>query len=178
MEEPSPWPVVIGGSPGVGKTSVAKLLAQQHADGVHVESDYFFRAVKHLIDPSLPASKSQNEIVVQAYCEAARVYQAGGMMVFLEGVIGPWWLPQLKKSLGQFHYILLHLPLEMAIRRVAQRQSQPSATVSKVDRMYPQFAKIMDQCSSHVISSEALSIREVTTEISRRIKTGENLIKE
>jgi len=59
-----------------------------------------------------------------------------------------------------------------------QRQSQPSAGISMVDRMYPQFSKVIEQYSSHVVFSEHLSISEVAKEISKRIDTGESLTKE
>lgn len=47
--------VIVSGPPGSGKTTVAAALAGSSARGVHLESDFFFRAIRSgLIPPQRP----------------------------------------------------------------------------------------------------------------------------
>lgn len=79
---------IISGTPGAGKTSLARLLSLSEPKGVHIESDVFFRFLAHRVDPSLPDAQEQNLTVVRAYVAAANQYSAGGYSVYLDGVIG------------------------------------------------------------------------------------------
>ena len=85
-------PLVISGAPGSGETTIARAICQSADNAVCIETDAFFDFVTHLIHPTDPASHHQNEIVISAYCRAARTYADGGYSVCFEGVIGPWFL--------------------------------------------------------------------------------------
>jgi chloramphenicol 3-O-phosphotransferase len=43
---------IISGTPGAGKTSLARALAASDARGVHIETDEFFRFLAHPIGPT------------------------------------------------------------------------------------------------------------------------------
>jgi len=155
---------IISGTPGSGKTSLARLLSANGSRGVHIESDMFFRFVAHRVDPSLPDASSQNSTVVRAYVAAALEYSAGGYDVYLDGVIGPWLLPLITSMASDIQYVLLHAPLDVVLARTQVRTSQSSATRDLVIRMHEQFSGIQDSFRKHVIQTNDKSIEQVASE--------------
>ena len=161
-------PIVIGGCPGSGKTTVSKKLAASINGSVVIETDQFFDFLNNPIDPSTPAAKTQNETVIQAYAAAANVYRMAGHTVILEGVIGPWVLPMLSKTIGRFHYILLHTTLDSALSRVARRKSK-TISPGSVRRMHPQFQKVIDSYRVHTIDTASDSIPAIVDKARRKL---------
>jgi predicted kinase len=156
---------IIGGAPGAGKSSLARLLASSEPDGVHIESDAFFRFVPHRLDPSLPTARVQNEVIVRAYTRASVEYAESGYSVYLEGVIGPWLLPIIAAIATPFDYVLLDVSLEIALARVQSRGTQSSATPEVIRRMHPQFAAAIPASRRHVVDTNGRSLSEVATEL-------------
>ncbi|MEM6999354.1 MAG: AAA family ATPase [Pseudomonadota bacterium] len=154
-------PIIIGGTPGSGKTTLSANLADSYTNGVHLQTDYFFHFLSHCIDPSTPESHTQNQAVTEAYCNAANTYRQHGYQVIIDGVIGPWHFEALTQLMGSFHYILLHAPLATTLQRVAQRNNQPSAHPSVIERMQPQFERVLEAFESHVILTTNLSIADL-----------------
>lgn len=130
---------IITGTPGAGKTSVSHFLSDKNQDGVHMETDVFFHFLSHRIDPSLPASKDQNVAVINAYTKAAMEYAAGGYSVFVDGVIGPWLLSLISPLLKSFEYVILHVPLDVALTRARERASQASAKPAVIRKCMSSF---------------------------------------
>ncbi len=170
--EPMTNVVVVGGVPGSGKTSLARLLASEDPQGVHLEMDGFFRALAHRCDPSLPEADTQNRTVVRACLAATTEYAAGGYTVYLDGVIGPWLLPAITAAVPTFQYVLLHAPLATALARARERATQPSATPEVVTRMHAQFEAVLDTYRRHVIETEGRTVREVADEVLVRRVSG------
>lgn len=162
-------PLVIGGCPGSGKTSVSMALAEAIEDSVVIETDDFFEYLINPVDPSIPAAKAQNETVISAYAEAANVYRKGGYTVILEGVIGPWVFPILIPIVGAFHYFLLHTALKSACERVSQRESKV-VSLGKVERMHPQFEKAVATHGTHVIDTEKIPTQAVAEIILKSVE--------
>lgn len=165
--------LVIGGSPGSGKSSLCAYLAEQDPRGVHLETDRFFGFLAHRIDPSQPEAKAQNETVVQAYCDAGRRFDAGGYQVYLDGVIGPWLLALLRSALGPFDYALLHAPLELTLERLRDRPGQASARPSVATRMHGQFAGCLEDYEPRVLATEQSSIAETAAMLRQRRDRGQ-----
>ena len=166
-------PVVIGGSPGCGKTTLCKVLADTEELGVHLETDYFFRFFANRIDPSTVESRLQNEAAVSAYCAAARAYSDRGYSVFVDGVIGPWLLEEIAAGIGSFHYLILHASLPVTLSRITNRSAQPSAHPSLAARMHRQFEEAIDGYSANVIQTNHLGIDELVAIVRKKIRSGD-----
>ena len=169
-------PVVIGGSPGCGKTTLCKHMSQLEKSSVHLQTDHFFHFIAHLIDPSRPESKKQNEAVIDAYCRAANAFSESGYTVYVDGVIGPWHHSHLVSVLGSFHYILLHAPLSVTLARISQREDQSSAHPSVVERMHPQFESILEDFSDNLVSTDGLSVEALAPIVLSKIRSGRCVI--
>ena len=155
---------IITGTPGAGKTSVSHLLSNENPNGVHMETDMFFHFLSHRIDPSLPESEDQNIAVINAYTKSALEYVAGGYSVFMDGVIGPWQLPLISPILNTFEYVILHVPLDVALTRAGGRTSQASAQPMVIRRMHEQFSRIIHKYEMNVIKTNNKTLRQVADE--------------
>lgn len=135
---------IVSGSPGSGKSTLARLLADQDSVGVHLHTDDFFDYVAHKIDPSQPASATQNAVVLSAYLAAADAFVSGGYHVYLDGVIGPWWFDQIGKTFPKVELIFLHVDLDIALARTQKRAADTGVPAPEhmVREMNKQFAAI------------------------------------
>lgn len=170
-------PVVIGGNPGCGKTTLAAQLALQHQRGVHLHTDDFYGYISHPLDPSKVESHNQNQAVGNAYCAAAKAYSDAGYTIYIDGVVGPWHLAQLHERLGSFHYLLLHAPIEVAQQRVAARAGQSSARPSMVERMHKHFDAVIEQYARHVVMTDTLPIPRLVDVVQAKIEAHECVVR-
>jgi cytidylate kinase len=155
---------IISGTPGSGKTSLARALAAGTPNGVHIETDAFFRFLAHGVDPSAPESRAQNSVVIRAYLTAALEYSNGGYAVYLDGVVGPWMLPLITSIVPDCDYVLLHASLDAALDRTRKRTSQPSARPAVVARMHEQFSNTLKEYRTNVIHTDGKTVEQVVEE--------------
>jgi len=94
---------IITGAPGAGKTLLAKRLAADAERGAHIPGDLFFTFISRLIEPTDPESHDQNTAIVLAMAAAAATLVAGGYDVYLDAVVGPWFLPVVANQLLGLH---------------------------------------------------------------------------
>jgi len=118
---------IISGSPGTGKTTIARILAESsaHEKAAHIELDDFWEYIrKGYILPWESESGSQNETVIEAVALSAEKFAQGGYDVFVSGVIGPWfiepWLTIAKTGID-VRYVILRPSEEATVLRAAAR---------------------------------------------------------
>lgn len=162
--------------PASGKTSLARMLAQAHPQGVHVEADAFFRFMMQRQDPSLPVADHQNKVAMRACVAACVEYAAGACQVYLDGVVGPWLLPMITAIIPDIEYVLLHAPLDVVPARNNARTSQPSATPGVVSRMHADFEQVVGSFSRHVIGTEGKTTEQVANEYEAGSRAGTFLL--
>ncbi|MFG6468852.1 AAA family ATPase [Roseateles sp. BYS87W] len=162
MSSPTPPLILLSGSLGSGKTTVARLLAEQLPDGVHLESDLVYTFFRHPVPPHLPQAQRQNEAAIAAACQAALALLRRGYPVVLEGVLGPWVLPLVQAELagwaGPVHYVILRTTHDEALRRVRARSGPGLDAV--VAAMHPQF-EALGSWERHVVDTTALTAEAV-----------------
>jgi hypothetical protein len=94
--------------------------------------DQFFDAIRSgFIAPWLTESRDQNRTVNEAVASAAVAYARGGYAVFVDGVVGPWFLDIFREAARTVQvpldYVVLRLPRETAMARARDRAEAPLA---------------------------------------------------
>ena len=164
--------VIVSGSPGSGKTTLCEALAERREDGVHMVSDAFHEFIAHRIDPTTPESKHQNTVIMRALASSALVYAKGGYTVYLDGVIGPWFLPEFRPVL-EFevvsHYVVLQASEVQARARARERQGPGLSPI--VGAMQPKFMDL-GPLAPHGVDTEDRSEGEVLAAVSAGLDAG------
>lgn len=118
---------IVSGWPGAGKSTLCSRLAKSAPHGLHLPSDVFYSFPGNPINPTLPESRAQNTAVIRALGASSAVFLASGYDVFLDGIVGPWFLPTLLAEIpSEFSvaYLLLTISQEEALRRVRNREGR------------------------------------------------------
>ena len=146
--------IVLTGPPGVGKSTIAPLVAETYARSAVVSGDRFFQFLHSgKIPPWKPESHQQNEMVTTVAVQAAVGYATAGWTTILEGIFGPWFLPTiLAESTGMtLHYIVLQAPLATCVDRFAKREPDSSSEV--VAKMHGEFDRALIE-PRHIVNAE------------------------
>lgn len=164
---------IVAGAPGTGKTTLARSLAEAKQSGLHLLSDDFYRYPGHVIAPTAPESREQNETIMRALARASSAFFEGGYDVYVDGVIGPWMLPIFAGELAPsvpLDYVVLRSDLELALRRVRERQG--SGASAAVEKMHREFADLKG-LRGVAIETSGRSPAEILAEFERRCAKGE-----
>src|SRR5690606_39131075 len=98
----------------------------------------------------------QNEIVIEAFLEAAKRFARGGYDVIIDGIVGPWflkpWLKVVQENV-EVHYIILRATKEETMKRAINRAKLDKNTnIEIVEQMWDQFNNL-GTYESHIIDT-------------------------
>jgi cytidylate kinase len=135
--------LVITGPPGVGKSTVAALVADRLPRSVLIEGDAFFAFLRQgAIQPWLPESHAQNEIVIDAAAVATGRFARDYPTVY-DGVVGPWFVDTFLAGTGldALDYAILLPDVEVCVERVMSRVGHGFRDEAAARKMHGEFAR-------------------------------------
>lgn len=130
--------LILTGPPGVGKTTVGRILTERSERGVHLEADRFFFFVRSgFVEPWDPASAEQNQVVMGAAAEAAARYAEAGYTTVFDGIVIPrWTLGVIRETIEAagvpVAYAVLRAPQAECLARFVEREGSPDLLDPKV----------------------------------------------
>ena len=136
--------LVISGPPGAGKTSVAALVADSFDLSILVKGDAFFSFLRRgAIEPWLPASAAQNDVVTAAAGAATGRFAQGPHTVVYDGVVGPWYLSTFLEHTGlaSLSYAVLLPPVGQCVEQVRARVGHGFTDEPATREMHRQFGE-------------------------------------
>lgn len=169
--------VIITGPPGAGKTTVAASLAVRSAGpAVHLHSDDFYGYIRSgYIEPYRPESRQQNRVVVGALAGAAADYAAGGYLVLLDGIIGPWFLGPFRHRAGRaglpLHYVVLRPALAEALARARGRPGPVRIESGPIRGLHEQFGRLGD-LEAHALDTTGQSAEQTIAAVGAAVAAG------
>jgi predicted kinase len=174
--------LLLTGSPGCGKTTVAPLVADRHDLSVCLDLDWFFAKLRSgAISPWREEAHAQNRVVLHAAAEAVAAFAAGGYFTVAEGILYPSMLDLFEAACARndvtLQYAVLRAPIAVVQQRVRDRTTEPEhagalADAAVVEDLWTQFEDLgVDQ--RHAVHVGGRGPHEVAEEIDRRLRTGE-----
>jgi predicted kinase len=169
--------LILSGPPGVGKTTVARLIAAGPAPSVHLEVDTFFHFIQAgYVDPWKPESREQNEIVMRIVAEAAGGYASAGYLTIVEGIFIPgWFLEPVRDALRadghEVAYTVLRAPLRLCTARVQAREGNPPIDDAAIEQIWRSFTAL-GEFERNVFEVEGQGAEEVSALLVRQLSAG------
>ena len=169
--------LILSGSPGVGKTTTAKILAERSPRSVHLEADAFFGFVRSgYIQPWKPESREQNRVVMGIVARAAAEYAAGGYHTIVDGIVIPgWYLEPLTEQLRgagcRVAYVVLRTALATCKERARGRRREPLGDPGVVEQLWRTFADL-GELERNAIDLDGEDAEEAADCIERRMAAG------
>jgi predicted kinase len=174
--------LLLTGSPGCGKTTVAPLVADRHKRSVCLDLDWFFAKLRSgAISPWREEAHAQNRVVLHAAAEAVAAFAAGGYVTVAEGIIYPFMLDLFAAACARngisLHYAVLRAPIAVVQQRVQDRTIEPQhagalADAAVVEDLWTQFEGLGVD-ARHRVDVGRRGALEVAEEIDRRLRAGE-----
>ena len=171
---------LVSGPCGSGKTTLARLLAQGPWAGpgaAHIHTDDFYQYIcRGYLPPWEETAGDQNETVIRAAAACAQQYVLGGYQVFVDGVIGPWflapWLALAEKGLD-LRYVVLRPSQELTVARGLAREARAEfpLTEETFTHMWQMFADL-GQYEPHAVDTGAQTPQESAAWLRERLAAG------
>ena len=162
--------LVLSGPPGSGKTTIARGLADT-ADRptVHLATDLFYVAIrKGFVQPFLPEAAKQNTVVIDVIVDATLGYAKGGYDVVVDGIVGPWSLPQFVGGAARagldLSFIVLRPSFKETFARAVAREGRELKASGPIRGLYGAFANL-GALDRHAIDTSAETVAVTTLRI-------------
>jgi predicted kinase len=174
--------LLLTGSPGCGKTTVAPLVADRHEPSVCLDLDWFFAKLRRgAIEPWKAEAHAQNRTVLTAAAAAVAQFARGGYFTVAEGILYPFMLDLFEEACAPLdvtlNYAVLRAPVDVVQHRVQARKEEPPhagalADASVVDDLWAQFENHGVE-ERHRVDAGHHTPDEVATDIDRRLGAGD-----
>ena len=168
--------VVLTGPPGSGKTTVAPLVADHFPLSLHLDADRFWQFIRRgWIEPWLPESAQQNDVVIGALVAAVCRYALGGFTVVVDGIIGPWYIDAFVEGAARddldLRYVIVRPSREVARSRATSRSAGELVEAEPVDQMYTAFESL-GPYESNVLDNSDLDVSATAAILTAGIDQG------
>ena len=175
--------LLLTGSPGCGKTTVAPLVADRHKLSVCLDLDWFFAKLRRgRIDPVAGrGAHPRTASCSHAAAKAVAAFADGGYFTVAEGILYPFMLDLFADACAPYgitpQYAVLRAPISLVQQRVQDRRVEPQhagalADAAVVGDLWTLFE---DQGveERHRVDVGARSPVAVAEEIDRRLGAGD-----
>lgn len=174
--------LLLTGSPGCGKTTVAPLVADRHEPSACLDLDWFFAKVRRgFVEPWRSEAHAQNRIILGAAAEAVAAFAEGDYFTVAEGILYPFMLDLFAEACAphgiELNYAVLRAPIGVVQQRVQDRRSEPEhfgalADAAVIDDLWTQFESHGVE-ERHRVDSGNRSPGAIAEEIDARLEAGD-----
>jgi adenylate kinase family enzyme len=174
--------LLLTGSPGSGKTTIAPLVADRREPSACLDLDWFFAKLRRgAIEPWRGEAHAQNRVVLRAAAESVAAFAQGGYYTVAEGILYPFMLDLFAQASAPhglaLNYAVLRAPIGIVQQRVQDRRFEPAhadalAEADVVDDLWTQFES-QGVGESHRVDSGARRPDDIAEEIDRRMAAGD-----
>ena len=171
--------IPLSGSCGSGKTTTARLLAERSSCGrtVHLHTGDFYQYIcSGYIPPWMEESGEQNDTVIQAAAAAAGAFCKGGYEVYVDGVIGPWFLTpwlRLAEAGMDIRYLILRPSEEETAARASAREQKEEfpLNLEMVRKLWRSFSRL-GPYERNTVDTTGQTAEESAAQILRALQDG------